>query len=61
MLFRGSFSQIDPRGLNTFMSHKIGKKGDIVTLVQKTLRKPMAEGMWIDNSGVDMISYSQFL
>jgi len=61
MLFRGSFSQIDPRGLYTFMPHEIGEKGDIVTLVQKTFRKSMAEGVRIDNRGIDMISDSQFL
>ena len=60
-LLCGCLPKINAGGFNAFMSHKIGKEGNIITAIQKAFCKPVSEGMRIYNSGIDIVFISKLL
>ena len=55
LLFAGGTAQIDTGGFDTFMSHKVGKQGDIVAVFKKIFGVPMPKGVRVDNMLVQTI------
>ena len=43
LLFAGSASEINPRGLNAFMPHQVCKQRDVVVFLKEVLGKTMSE------------------
>lgn len=60
-LFPAAPPQIDPCGLDILMSKEIGEESEIVKAFQKAFREAVAEGVGIDNVGVDPVEESEFL
>lgn len=60
-LFPAASSQIDPRGLDILMSKEIGEESEIVKAFQKAFREAVAEGVGIDDVGVDPVEERKFL
>lgn len=60
-LFSAASSQIDPRGLDILMSKEIGEESEIVKAFQKAFREAVAEGVGIDDIGVDSVEECEFL
>ena len=60
LLGRG-FAEINAGGFDTFVSHKVGEKSDVIAALQEALCKTMAEGMWVNDHWVDTIPDCQLL
>ena len=60
-LFPAASPQIDPRGLNILMSKEIGEESEIVKAFQKAFREAVAEGVGIDDIGIDPVEECEFL
>ena len=61
LLFACCATQIDTSGFKAFMSHEVGKKGDVVKPLEEVLGKPMTERMWIYNIPVHSVFFSKVL
>lgn len=55
MLFFGGAGQIDPRGLDALMAHKISQERDVVEVQKKVFGKPVAEGVRIHGVRIDAV------
>ena len=44
----GGATEINARGLDAFMSHKVGKKGNVIELVEEVLGEAKTESVRID-------------
>ena len=60
-LFSTASPQIDPCGLDILMSKEIGEESEIVKAFQKAFREAVAEGVGIDDVGIDPVEESEFL
>ena len=54
-LFPAASPQIDPRGLDILMPKEIGEESEIVKAFQKAFCEAVAEGVGIDDVGVDPV------
>ena len=55
LLGRG-FAEINAGGFDTFVSHKVSEKSDVVAALQEALCEAVTEGMWVYDHRVDAIS-----
>ena len=60
-LFPAASPQIDPRGLDILMPKEISEESEIVEAFQKAFREAVAEGVGIDDVGVDPVEEREFL
>lgn len=60
-LFPAASPEIDPRGLDILMPKEIGEESNIVKAFQKAFREAVAEGVGIDDVGVDHVEEREFL
>lgn len=61
LLFTCRATQIDTSGFKAFMSHEVGKKGDVVKPLEEVLGKPMTERMRIHHIPVHSIFFCKVL
>ena len=54
-LLRTAFPQIYPCGFNVFMPHKVCQQCDIIKAVKECFGEQMAEGMGVNNYGINVI------
>ena len=60
-LFPAASPQIDPRGLDILMSKEIGEESEIVKTFQNAFCEAVAEGVGIDDVGIDSVEECEFL
>ena len=60
-LLIGRTGQIDSRGLNALMAHKVGQKGNIIEFCQKVFGKTVPEGVGIHDLWVQAVPDREYL
>ena len=58
-LLGGRLAKVDSCGLDALVSHEVSKKCDVVTAIQKVLRKTMAKRVRIYDGRIDPIFAGQ--
>ena len=61
MLFAGCPAEVDSRRLDAFVSHKVGKEGNVVEPFEEVLCEPVAERVRIDHFLVDAVLVCEML
>lgn len=55
LLFGPTSVQVDPGGLDALMTQEIGEKGDVPAGLDKIFRKPVAEGVGVEDCRIKTV------